>query len=103
MPAAADAELLALFSVKHTAAEPAARNADSSTLTFDAAADQMPAQAQPLLRALQLQPRSAARYHQLALLAARSSPPPGAESAYHAAQSVLLEQAVALMPSDAVL
>ena len=55
------------------------------------------------MRALQLQPQSTAHYHRLALLAARSSPPPGAESAHHAAQSVLLERALALMPSDAVL
>ena len=86
MPAAAtdaDAELLSLFSVK--VAAPAARNAEPGILTFDAAADQMPAQVQPLLRALQLQPQSTAHYHRLALLAARSSPPPGAESAHHAA------------------
>ena len=103
MPTTTDAELLVLFSAKHTVAEPASRNADSSILTFDAAAAQMPAHAQLLLRALQLQPHSTAHYHQLALLAARSSPPAGAESAYHAAQSVLLERAVALMPSDTVL
>ena len=58
MPATTDAELLVLFSAKHTVAEPASRNADSSILTFDAAAAQMPAHAQLLLRALQLQPFS---------------------------------------------
>ena len=98
-----DEELRSLFSAK-VPAQPMPQTAElTAAVTFDAAASQLPLELQPLVRSLQLQPSDSAQYQQLALRAARTGAPPGSESEHHAAQSVLLERALALLPSDVAL
>ena len=98
-----DDELRLLFSVK-VAVQPATQSTAPVSLTFDAAASQIPGgPAGQLVRALQLQPHSSSQYRQLALSAARTSAPPGTEVTHHAAQSVLLKRALSLLPTDVAL
>ena len=73
---------------------PVAPSVEPLTITVDAAASQLPTdQAEPLLRALRLQPSHGAHYHQLALLAQQHKAP-------HETRATLLERASALSPSD---
>ena len=84
----ANAELRTLFYA------PIATSPEPLAITVDAAASQLPAdQAEPLLRALRLQPSHGAHYHQLALLAQQHKAP-------HETRAALLERASALLPSD---
>ena len=73
---------------------PIAPSVEPLAITVDAAASQLPTdQAEPLLRALRLQPSHGAHYHQLALLAQQHKAP-------HETRAALLERASALSPSD---